>query len=69
MSMTQENKKKKIKEKYDDEKIKFIKTKRTIEDFKVGLVVPGKLMPKHIRGGVLLVEGDYEMRPALPKGF
>lgn len=69
MSMTQEYDEEKIKEKYDDEKIKFIKTKRTIEDFKVGLVVPGKLMPKHIRGGVLLVEGDYEMRPALPKGF
>ena len=69
MSMTQDYDEKEIEEKYDNEKIKFIKTKRTIEDFKVGLVVPGKLMPKHIRGGVLLVEGDYEMRPALPKGF
>ena len=37
-------------------------TKRELEDFKVGLKVPGKLMPKRIRGGVLLVETNYEMR-------
>ena len=35
---------------------------RTLEDFKVGLRVPGKLMPKRIRGGVLLVDTTYEMR-------
>lgn len=35
---------------------------RTLKDFKVGLRVPGKLMPKRIRGGVLLVETTYEMR-------
>lgn len=69
MSMTQDYDEEKVKEEYDNEKIKFIKKKRTIEDFKVGLVVPGKLMPKHIPGGVLLVEGDYEMRPGLPRGF
>lgn len=40
----------------------FLKTKRTIEDFKVGLKVPGKLLPKRIRGGVLLVDVPYEMR-------
>lgn len=33
-----------------------------LEDFHVGLKVHGKLIPKQIRGGVLLVEGDYEMR-------
>lgn len=36
--------------------------KRTIEDFKIGLRIPGKLMPKRIRGGVLLVDTTYEMR-------
>ena len=35
---------------------------RTIKDFKVGLKVPGKLMPKRILGGILLVETNYEMR-------
>ena len=40
----------------------FIKTKRTIEDFKVGLTIPSKLMPKRISGGVLLVDTTYEMR-------
>lgn len=35
---------------------------RTYSDFKVGLKVPGKLRPKRIIGGVLLVETPYEMR-------
>lgn len=35
---------------------------RELEDFHVGLKVKGKLVPKQIRGGVLLVETDYEMR-------
>ena len=36
--------------------------KRTFNDFKVGLKVPGKLLPKRIRGGILLIETTYEMR-------
>lgn len=47
---------------YTDEEVQFLSTKRELEDFKVGLKVPGKLMPKRIRGGVLLVETNYEMR-------
>lgn len=35
---------------------------RTLNDFRVGLKIPGKLMPKRIRGGVLLVDTTYEMR-------
>ena len=31
-------------------------------DFKIGLKIPGKLIPKRIRGGVLLVDTTYEMR-------
>ena len=35
---------------------------RTYSDFKVGLKVTGKLRPKRIIGGVVLVETNYEMR-------
>lgn len=45
-----------------DEEIEFIKTKRDYTDFKVGLIVPGKLMPKRIEGGIILVDTPYEMR-------
>lgn len=41
---------------------KFLETKRTIEDFKKGLLVPGKLLPKQIKGGIVLVDTTYEMR-------
>lgn len=40
----------------------FIREKRDITDFKVGLKIPGKLMAKRIPGGVLLVNTDYQMR-------
>lgn len=40
----------------------FVLQKRTIDDFKLGLLVPGKLMPKRIRGGVVLMDTTYEMR-------
>ena len=45
----------------EDEK-EFLKIKRTIKDFKIGLKVPSKLMPKRIRGGIILVPTTYEMR-------
>lgn len=40
----------------------FVRQPRTLNDFNIGLRVPGKLMPKRIRGGVLLVTTTYEMR-------
>lgn len=49
-------------DKYTEEELNFIKTKRTMTDFKVGIKIPGKLLPKRIRGGVLLTETTYEMR-------
>lgn len=49
-------------ENYSEEEQQFVKTKRELTDFKLGLKIPGKLMPKRIRGGVLLVETTYEMR-------
>ena len=49
-------------EKYTQEELKFIETRRTLNDFNVGLCVPGKLLPRRIRGGILLVDTTYEMR-------
>lgn len=43
----------------------FYENKKTIEDFKIGLRVPGCLKSKRIKGGVLLVSGDYVMRPRI----
>ena len=40
----------------------FLSKKRELTDFDIGLVVSGKLLPKRIRGGVLLVDSMYEMR-------
>ena len=47
---------------WTEEDLEFLKTKRTLEDFKIGLKVPGKLVPKRIAGGVVLKETTYEMR-------
>lgn len=55
-------------ETYTDEEKEFLYNKekepikRTIEDFKIGLKVPDKLMPKRIKGGIVLVNTTYEMR-------
>lgn len=35
---------------------------RTLKDFKIGLEIPGKLVPKRILGGILLHETSYKMR-------
>lgn len=40
----------------------FLQIKRSIIDFGLGLRVPGKLLPKRIRGGVVLVDDYYTMR-------
>jgi hypothetical protein len=47
---------------YTEEEIEFISEKRDIRDFKIGLNIPGKLRPKRIRGGILLVDTSYQMR-------
>lgn len=36
--------------------------KRTYQDFKPGLVVPGKLDPKHLPGGIVLTPGLFTMK-------
>lgn len=54
--------------KYTKEELEFLfdkehkPIKRGYEDFKAGLKVPSKLMPKRIKGGVLLVNTTYEMK-------
>lgn len=45
----------------DDER-EFLSVKRDITDFDTGLIVPGKLLPKTILGGVVLTPTLYEMR-------
>lgn len=47
---------------YTQEELEFLSKRRKITDFKVGLKVPGKLLPKRIPGGILLVDTSYEMR-------
>lgn len=49
-------------DKFTEEELEFIKVKRTIADFKPGLIVPSKLLPKRIPGGILLTPTSYEMR-------
>lgn len=44
------------------EEIEFLSKTRTFKDFKLGLRVPGKLLPKRIKGGVLLVDTEFTMR-------
>lgn len=48
--------------KYTKEEMDFILEERGLEDFKVGLKLPSKLLPKRIRGGIVLNETTYEMR-------
>lgn len=47
---------------YEQEFINNEGNKRTLTDFKIGLTVPSKLMPKRIQGGILLVDTTYQMR-------
>lgn len=56
-----------INEEWTDEEKTFLfkdekPIKRELSDFKVGLKVPDKLIPKRIRGGILLMDSTYEMR-------
>jgi hypothetical protein len=48
----------KEKKKYEE----FLKEKRTLDDFKIGLKIPSKLLPRNIKGGVVLVETEFTMR-------
>ena len=45
----------------DEEEKEFVMKERSIEDFKTGLMVPGKLVARQITGGTLLCKTTYEM--------
>lgn len=45
-----------------DEEKKYISIKRSIDDFNIGMEVPGRLMPKYIKGGIILEKNKYVMR-------
>lgn len=49
-------------EEYNEGQQKFAKEQRALQDFRKGLKIDGKLVPKRIKGGVLLIETTYEMR-------
>ena len=40
----------------------FLKQKRTLDDFKIGLTSPEKLLPRVIKGGVILEETNFTLR-------
>ena len=41
---------------------RFLEKQRTVEDFAPGLTVPGKLSPKRIPGGVVLMDTYFQLR-------
>lgn len=47
---------------YTEYELSAIAKRRTLEDFNVGLKLPGKLMPKRVPGGIILADTTYEMR-------
>lgn len=50
------------KEDFNEEELEFLATPRTMKDFKVGLTIPSKLLPKRILGGIVLTPTTYEIR-------
>lgn len=49
-------------DKLTPEEKEFIDQPRSLRDFKRGLVIPGKLLPKRIQGGIVLQNTTFEMR-------
>lgn len=47
---------------YTEEEKIFLGDMRTMDDFKIGLKIPGKLLPKRVRGGIILQDTTYELR-------
>ena len=50
-----------MKMKLNKRELEFVSQKRTIDDFKKGLRIPGKLIPVHIPGGVVLTSVDFTL--------
>jgi hypothetical protein len=49
-------------EEQKDDVLRFLEVKRELENFTIGLKVPGKLRPKRVKGGIILSDTPYEMR-------
>lgn len=47
---------------YSPQALEFLDQKLGLKDFKPGLVVPGKLIPHRMPGGIVLQEGYYTMK-------
>lgn len=47
---------------YSEEELRFMQEHREYADFKKGLLVPGKLLPKRYPGGIVLTPTTYEIR-------
>lgn len=62
-NLTEEEKK--FVNKLTDEEYAFTLQKRELTDFKVGLKVPGKLMSRRIKGGIVLFDTYFEMRNSI----
>ena len=59
-----EEEKQAIKLENDAERM-FVSVPRNLTDFDVGLVVPGKLIPKRLPGGIVLEDTFFEMRAVM----
>lgn len=68
LSLSKDNSEYKHFSDYNSEEQKFLfdtdkkPIKRSLKDFRIGLEIPGKLVPKRIPGGILLHETTYKMR-------
>ena len=45
----------------DDDEKDFLKRRRDLTDFDIGLSIPGKLVPQVVEGGVVLTPENYTM--------
>lgn len=48
--------------KLSSKEVEFLQRKRTVKDFKIGFSVPGKLIPKIVKGGTVLEEVDFTIK-------
>lgn len=68
LSLSEDDSGYRVREEYNKDEQKFLfdanggRIHRTLKDFKIGLEIPGKLVPKRIPGGILLHETTYKMR-------
>ena len=52
-------------DKLDEDEQEFVKEQRTFDDFDIGLEIPGMLKARNIKGGTLLVKGNYKMHKTI----